>query len=562
MAAAFLWAQFGARRRKKRTSSFAFLERAFVAFAQRQGLAVLTVGLLELGMRLALLPWFPIPLPAIPDEFSFLLAANTFASGRLTNPTPDMWTHFESIHISMQPTYMSMYFPANGLVLALGKVLFGHPWFGVLVVTALMCAAITWMLQGWLPPAWALLGGLVAVLRIGLFSYWINSFGGALSVSALGGALVIGAYPRLIRRVRHRDAILFALGMIILALSRPFEGTLLCIPVVLSLGHRLFFAKKRPAPRLLLRCAAIPLLLMVMAGSWLAYYDLRVFGNPLTLPYKLNRAAYATAPYWVWQSPRPEPPYRHKAMRDFYNIGEMKEFQRGHSLASFVPNLLLRAARALNFFAGFALLPPLLMAGIVFRDRRVRFPLICLFVVAGGMLAEAMSLPYYLAPLTALFYLIGLQCMRHLRLWRPDSKPVGNTMIHVILAVSCVTAVLTVWQEIHLPGIVMNYFAAVTCSDTCPASFQQGFDRAQVLDTLEQLPGQQLVIVRYDEHHDPNNEWVYNAPNIDAAKVIWARDMSTADNLELLKYYHNRRVWIVEPDATPVKITPYATPPA
>lgn len=561
IAAAFCWAQFGNRSGNHRTGWFAAIELPLAKLARRQGLAALAVGLFELGMRLALLPWFPIPLPSIPDEFGFLLAANTFAAGRLTNPTPTMWTHFETIQVSMQPTYMTCYFPAYGLVLALGKVLFGHPWFGTLLVTALMCAAITWMLQGWLPPGWALLGGVLAVLRIGLFSYWINTYTGGGSVAALGGALVIGAYPRLIRRLRHRDAILLSAGVIILLLSRPFEGLLLCLPVSLALGYHLFFAKTRPAPQLLLRCAAVPLLLLIAAGSWLAYYDLRVFGNPLTLPYKLNRAAYATAPYWAWQSPRPEPLYRHKAMRDFYNIDEMKEFERDRSLGGLMPNLLMKPARALQFFAGFALLPPLLMIGRVLRDRRVRFPLVCFLVLAGGMVAEAVLLPYYLAPFTAVFYLIGLQCMRHLSVWRPNGKPVGRAILRVIVSVCGVMTALTIWQEIRLRGVVMNFSATISCSGSCPASFQQGLDRAQVLDALEHLPGRQLVIARYAPQHEPMNEWVYNAPDIDAANVIWARDMSAADNLALLHYYHDRRVWIVEPDTYPVKIAPYAPPP-
>ena len=134
-------------------------------------------------LRLAILPFCPIPLPFVPDDFSFLLAADTFAHGHLTNPTPAMWTHFESIHISMNPTYMSMYFPAPGLVLAAGKVLFGHPWFGLLCVTALMCASICWMLQA-LPPGWALLGGILAILRLGLFSYWINTYNGGASIAS------------------------------------------------------------------------------------------------------------------------------------------------------------------------------------------------------------------------------------------------------------------------------------------------------------------------------------------------------------------------------------------
>jgi hypothetical protein len=71
---------------------------------------------------------------------------------------------------------------------------------------------------------------------------------------------------------------------------------------------------------------------------------------------------------------------------------------------------------------------------------------------------------------------------------------------------------------------------------------------------LDSLPGQHLVIVRYAPGHDPNLEWVYNAADIDHAKIVWARDMGQGDNLELLRYFSNRRVWIVEPDASPVRI--------
>ena len=117
---------------------FSRIERAFARLAQRRVLAVAAIGVSALLLRLAILPLFPIPLPFVPDDFSFLLAADTFAHGHLTNPTPAMWTHFESIHITMQPTYMSMYFPAQGLVLAAGKLLFGQPWFGLLISSACM----------------------------------------------------------------------------------------------------------------------------------------------------------------------------------------------------------------------------------------------------------------------------------------------------------------------------------------------------------------------------------------------------------------------------------------
>src|SRR5258708_7076127 len=107
---------------------------------------------------------------------TYLLAAETFAEGRLTNPTPAMWTHFETFHELMEPTYMSVYPPGQGAALALGRVLFGHPWWSVWLTLGLMCAALTWMLYEWLPAAWALLGGVLAVLQFRIAHYWMNSY--------------------------------------------------------------------------------------------------------------------------------------------------------------------------------------------------------------------------------------------------------------------------------------------------------------------------------------------------------------------------------------------------
>jgi hypothetical protein len=551
IAAAFAWPRLG-------STWYACIERAFGRLARRQGLAVAAVGCAALVLRLAILPFFPIPLPFVPDDFSFLLAADTFAHGRLTNPTPVMWTHFETIHISMQPTYMSMYFPAPGLLLAAGKVLFGHPWYGLLIASALMCAAICWMLQAWLPPAWALLGGVLAILRLGLFSYWINTYTGGGAIAAIGGALVLGALPRLMRTARLGYGLLMAAGIILLALTRPYEGLLLCLPVAAVLGRWAFFGENRPRPAVLVRRAALPLALMVAATAWMGYYDYRAFGSPLTLPYTVNRATYATAPYYVWQSKRPAPVYRHESLQRFYADFEPREVGKIQSLSGFIRETLIKLEFGVMFFAGFALLPPLIMLRRVILDRRMRFLILCVLVLMAGVGIEIYLVPHYLAPFTAAFYAIGLQAMRHLRLWSPEGKPVGAMLVRLTVTLCFVLAGLRLFAGPL--NLKVAEWPPAEWADRWYGPDHFGMERARIEAGLEQLPGPQLAIVRYSPQHYPLDEWVYNAADIDGSKVVWAREMDAADNLELIHYYRDRKVWLVEPDVLPPTVSPYPVP--
>ncbi len=533
---------------------FSRIEHAFARLARRKALSVVVIGCTAFLLRLALLPVLPIPHPFIPDDFSFLLAANTFSAGRLANPTPAMWMHFETLHVSMKPTYMSMYFPAQGLVLAAGKVIAGRAWYGVLCMSALMCAGLVWMLQAWLPPAWALLGGVIAVLRIGLFSYWTNTYSGGGSIAALGGALVLGGLPRFMKKARMSDALLMAAGMVLMAATRPYEGVLLCIPVVVVLARWMVQGSNRPTPAVLLRRAVFPLLVIIAGGAWMGYYNDRAFGSPLTPPYTVNRATYAMAPYFVWQSARPEPVYRHAIMREFYYHYELNDYKKIHRPSGYLPQTLLKAARGVLFFAGIALLVPLIMIRRVFLDRRIRFLLICVLVLMVGELGEVFLIPHYLAPFTAAFYAIGLQAMRHLRLWKPGGQTVGATLVRVTVTLCVMLAGVRLFAEplrLQLPV----WPAAWAAEWYGPGAF--GSARAGVADMLERLPGKQLAIVRYSQRHNPLDEWIYNAPDIDGSKVVWAREMNAAENRELFQYYKNRQVWLVQPDINPAKVSPY-----
>ncbi len=510
-------------------------------------------------LRLALLPWFPAPLPASTDDFSFLLAADTFAHGRLTNPTPLMWAHLESIHITMFPTYMSMYFPGPGLVMAGGQALLGHPWAGILISGAVMCAALCWMLQAWLPPGWALLGGVVAIVRIGLFSYWVNTYTGGATLSLTGAALVLGAMPRLFKTGRFRYGMLMAIGMGLLAISRPYEGVLVCVPVAIALCWWITAGKNRPAVPVLLRRAAAPIVFLIAVMLWMGYYNTRAFGKATTLPYTVSRATYAVVPYYIWQPLRPDPGYPDAQMRRFYVQTEAKGFHEMETASGFAHRMLVKLNTSLSFFCGFALLPPAVMILYAFRDRRVRFFAVSAPFWIAGMAIGVFLIPHYLAPFTPALYLMGLQAMRHLRQWKSWGATSGLTFVRLIVVVILAMAGLRVYAAPLNLEPAQWPIGAWLCSWVGPSHYGQ--DRAQVAKELEYMPGKHLVLVRYGAAHEPADEWVYNLADIDGAKTIWARELDSSSNEELFRYYQDRDVWLVQPDVPGGRLIPYPKAP-
>ena len=89
----------------------------------------------------------------------------------------------------------------------------------------------------------------------------------------------------------------------------------------------------------------------------------------------------------------------------------------------------------------------------------------------------------------------------------------------------------------------------------------QNLERASILKWLEGTPGAHLVIVRFQPNHDfILDEWVFNNADIDDSKVVWARDMGAEENYELIEYFKNRHVWLVEPNGKPARVMAYPEP--
>src|SRR5579875_570979 len=552
---------------------FEAIEQSFGRLAKRRGLSVLVVGLTALALRAALLPILPIPQPLIQDEFAYLLGADTFAHGRLTNPTPTMWTHFESLMILMRPTYNSKYPPAQSFFLAIGQVLMGHPFWGVWLSVGLMCAAITWMLQAWMGEGWALLGGLFAVVRISAFSYWADTYMGG-AVAAFGGALAMGALPRIRQEHRVRNAVLMGVGLAILANSRPYEGVVFSLPIAFAL-FAWMLGKRRPPLWISLRQIVLPLSVVLgLTAAWMAYYNWRVTGDPLKLPYQEYQAQYDPTPYFLWQSEKPLPKYRHPEMKEWQEEVDLHDFRAAKTPFGLLVNEVRKLVLIWVLYVGplFSLLLVLAIVTLPYGfsvnniSERSRFIIVALAVSLAGWVVEAYFYPQYAAPATCLFFALPLMGMCRLCNWRYQGKPRGLFIVRSAPVVTLAVFLLRVGASpLHLRP-TLNY------TPWGPFNYRSlGIGRRPIVARLQEQPGTQIVLVRCaprlfdtDLHKEriwpPWGiwEWVYNSADIDSQKVIWAHDMGPEKNEELIRYYKDRRAWLLFADDDPPRRVPYS----
>jgi hypothetical protein len=535
--------------------SFAHIEHGLARLARRRTLTVIVVTLTALAMRAALLPILPIPYPGVHDEFSYVLMADTFAHGRLTNPTHPMWIHFEAVSIIHQPTYCSMYYPAQGLFLALGQVVAGHPFWGVCLSAGLMCAAITWMLQGWVPPLWALIGGLLATIRLGTFSYWANSYFGG-SVAAIGGALALGALPRIKESPRARYAVLMGVGLAILANSRPYEGIFFSLPLIAAL---ISLMRKKKNFLCYFYFVILPLgLILAATAAFMFYYFWRTTGSPLHPPYFINLRTYFVDPAFPWLPLRPVPDYHHEVMRNHYLGWSLSQFQYAQAHPIF--SIVIKSLMLWFFFFGpllslpFLILAVALPSGTSFKDlgRNARFLLLVCGMTLLAVLLPSYANPHYAAPFTAAVYALLVMAMQRVRRWRIRGKRAGVTFVRTVM----VTAMMLFVLRGAIPILHLRILNGAVPETWC-SPWNQLTGRAEIEALLERSPGQRLVLVHYAPQHDTAEGWVSNSADIDHSRIVWAHDMGQARNKELVSYFKGREIWMLEPDANPRRLFPY-----
>jgi hypothetical protein len=487
--------------------------------AARTGWCMLLLALLPIALRLAMLPRHPVPSPDVYDEFGHLLVADTLLHFRLANPPHPLHQFFETFFVLQTPSYASIYPLGQGLMLAIGRAIFGLPWAGVLLATGALCALCYWMLLGWTTPEWALLGGLLAAIQFGPLSSWMNGYwGGALA--GLAGCLVFGALPRLRAAGRASYGALLGLGVGVHWHVRPYETIFLLLSAAIFL---------LPAWRWMAKPAMWAALPLLPAIGLSLLQNKQVTGSWTTLPYALSRYQYGVPAAFTWQS-NPQP--HHELTREQQMQYKMQTSFRprdAETVETYLPRLAYRV-RFYRFFFLPALYVVLPFFFLQLRDFRYAWVALTLLLFALGVNFYPFFETHYLGAVACLFVLVSVTALRQLSALHNNAAPF---VIFLCLA-----------HFFFLYG--RSFF------DPAGPSF-----RAAVSRQLAAASGKQLVLVRYWPQHIFQNEWVYNAAGIDGAHVIWARDLGDLEDRKLLHYYPDRTAWLLEPDAMPPQLTRY-----
>lgn len=478
-----------------------------------------------------------VPAPSAHDEFAYLLGADTYASGKIANETHPMWEHFETFHVIHEPSYVSKYQPAQSLTLALGQML-GHPIVGSCLATGVSIAALVWMLIGWLPRKHYWLVCLFAVFHPGLQFIWGQSYwSGAIALT--GSSLLVGSYGRLTKKMEIRYALIAAFGTVLLANSRPFEGTVLTASIGAALIWKLVCTRDWSTTSFLNRIIVPGVAVLGLGVGVMLAYNFSTTGNALKMPYQLHEESYGWTPIFLWETAGDKPKYRHRELESFYVEEQERTETTFGSLNDVVAYKSKVALLMARFFCSEVGLIALLGLPWLLRKPRYRVVLAILVPVYLAAMATPWSWPQYFAPALPLLLLLFLGGL--FEIWnRTRRRPAMRFSIQVVT-----------------PILFLIWFAFLFTFSVKAAKFGWARDRVAVQKQLLDSEGRDLVLVRYVDDHNSRHEWVYNAAEINASEIVWAREMSVDRRRKLLEYFSDRKVWIVDADADPPIIRPF-----
>ena len=323
------------------------------------------------------------------------------------------------------------------------------------------------------------------------------------------------------------------MGVAVLANSRPFESLMVALPLLIGL---IWNARNRLTPILM-----PGMIILGLVGTWMGYYNYRVTGSPLQMPFAEYTAQYDVYPKFWFQPLRPLPIYRNRSQRWVHTDFEKGQYEQLRTWKGFFGIAPLRAAGLISDNLKLAvLLIPFAVSFFLWRDVRIRWA----FIPVGGLLiglwGENFDLPHYSAPVFGVLLLFVVKGMA--QLWRHQSSSRLGAKIVISVLIGFVT------------GAGMCIAQGVS-RDT---QIVQQQDLVNLQPALQS--GRHLIFVDYGPMTEMAsgfaNEYVYNAADIAGSRIIWARCFGPDSDEKVARHYAGRAVWMLNVGKT-LNLTPY-----
>ncbi|MBK9707988.1 MAG: hypothetical protein IPO77_13540 [Acidobacteria bacterium] len=157
------------------------------------------------------------------------------------------------------------------------------------------------------------------------------------------------------------------------------------------------------------------------------------------------------------------------------------------------------------------------------------------------LLTETWMVPHYAAPGAPLIFIAVVLCFRYLRVWKYRGQRTGLWLARALVLFSILGAVNLGFR------LARDHRSTSVWAD----------QRARIQSTLEADSALHLIIVRYGPEHVSHQEWVFNSADPDRSRVIWAREMDQTANQQLINYFPDRKIWLLEADQLPPSLKPF-----
>jgi hypothetical protein len=329
------------------------------------------------------------------------------------------------------------------------------------------------------------------------------------------------------------------LGIVIAVSVRSYEGALfglalgfiLCGWLVYA-GSRTIRTEENGFQRFLptLRSVILPsAAVLVVSAAAFGYYNYRVTGSPLTIPYTLSQHMYGVPRGLYFQARVPEPPGLTQDQHGLYVWQNDANRSTRNKIWSFR-----------RFYLGRFLIWALCFLILAWRNPAVyQLGFVCLFVTGGAALYW-FYVPHYTAPITAAvvaLVVLGLRELWNLKLVPPILR--RTAVIALLLADLVVTVQAGIENELGSGSDRQIKFTK---------------DRDRIEQQLRRAGGRHLVFVRTSPDHFFDTEWVYNRAKIDDSEIVWARPIDPADDARLVQYFSGRSVWVIDVDKDPIEL--------